>query len=238
MDRYDVDFSVVIARPTTQLGREELSRYHDDLARDVGAYPTRLTSFCWAAPRLGAAGVDEVRRCFSELGYQGLKLHPAQEQCNMDDADVYPFIEVAREFRAPVTVHSQLAVRGCEPWRLLTLAEAFPEVTFIMAHMGGDGGFVQGNQSAQLVKDVPNLILETSTTVTDPWATFLGPAEMLGPERVILGSDAPLHHVALNLLKLDLLDMDDEWRRLMLGGNMQRILAGVREGRAQLVSRI
>jgi predicted TIM-barrel fold metal-dependent hydrolase len=61
---------------------------------------------------------------------------------------------------------------------------------------------------------------------------------MLGPERVILGSDAPLHHVALNLLKLDLLDMDDEWRRLMLGGNMQRILAGVREGRAQLVSRI
>jgi predicted TIM-barrel fold metal-dependent hydrolase len=135
-------------------------------------------------------------------------------------------------------VHSQLAVRGCEPWRLLTLAEAFPEVTFIMAHMGGDGGFVQGNQSAQLVKDVPNIILETSTTVTDPWATFLGPAEMLGPERVILGSDAPLHHVALNLLKLDLLDMDDEWRRLMLGGNMQRILAGVREGRAQLVSRI
>jgi uncharacterized protein len=236
MDSYGVDFSVVIARPTRQLSLAELRQYHDELSDAVSNFADRLTPFCWAAPRLGQAGVDEVRRCFSELGYRGLKLHPAQEQCNMDDAAVYPFIEVAREFNAPTTVHSQLAVRGCEPWRLLTLAEAFPDVTFLMAHMGGDGGFVQGNQSARIVKDFPNIVLETSTTVTDPWATFLGPAQVVGPERVVLGSDAPLHHVALNLLKMDLLEMDDDWRRLMLGGNVQRILAGVRSGVSHLVA--
>src|SRR5437870_789571 len=102
MDRYGVDVSTVLARPTSSLRAEELRDYHDELARDVAKYPDRLTPFCWVAPRLEQAGVDEVRRCLLERGYRGLKLHPAQEMCNMDDADVYPFLEVAREHNAPV----------------------------------------------------------------------------------------------------------------------------------------
>jgi predicted TIM-barrel fold metal-dependent hydrolase len=228
MGRYGVDFSVVVARPTSQLDIEALRAYHDTLAGDVARYPDRLAALCWGAPRLGQAGVDEVERCIAELGFRGLKLHPAQEQCNLDDADVYPLVEVARAHGTLVMAHTQLAVRGSEPWRLVPLAESFPETTFLMAHMGGDGGFQQGMQAAGIAQAVDNIVLETSTTVTDPYATFLGPAKMLGPERVVLGSDAPLHHVALNLLKLDLLEMDRDWRELLLGGTMQRLL-GTRE---------
>jgi predicted TIM-barrel fold metal-dependent hydrolase len=224
MDRFGVDFSVVITRPTDKWSLAELREEHDRLAADVARYPSRLAAFCWAAPRLGKEGVAEVERCFGELGFKGMKIHPAQEQCNMDDEEVYPFLEVAQRYQAPVTVHTQLAVRGCEPWRLVPLAEDFPGITFLLAHLGGEGGFVQTMQSAYLAKAVPNIVLETSTTVTDPYATFLGPAEILGADRVVLGSDAPLHDVALNLLKLDLLEMEPEHRRLILGGNMQRIL--------------
>lgn len=224
MDRDGIDLAVVIARPTEHLRVEELRRLHNRTAEAIARFPGRLVGFCWAAPRLGEAGVDEARRCLRELGYAGIKLHPSQERFNIDDEEVRPYAELARVHGVPVTVHTQLAVRGSEPWRMLPLAEAFPQVTFVMAHLGGDGGMVQTLAAARIAAECPNIAVEVSTTVSDPGATYLGPAELLGPERVLFGSDAPLHQAALNLLKLDLLEMPDEWRALMSGGNLLRLL--------------
>ena len=224
MDRNGIDLAVVIARPTEHLRVEELRVLHDRTAAAVAAEHGRLVGFCWAAPRLGQAGVDEVRRCLRELSYVGIKLHPSQERFNIDDDELFPYAELAREHGVPVTVHTQLAVRGSEPWRLLPLADRFPDVTFVMAHLGGDGGMVQTLAAAKIAAEYPNIAVEVSTTVTDPGATYLGPAQILGPERVLFGSDAPLHQAALNLLKLDLLEMPDDWRALIAGGNLLRLL--------------
>jgi predicted TIM-barrel fold metal-dependent hydrolase len=83
---------------------------------------------------------------------------------------------------------------------------------------------VQSLAAVHIAAECDNIAVEVSTAVTDPWATWQGPAMVLGPERVLLGSDAPLHQVALNLLKIDLLDMPVEWKRLMLGGNLARLV--------------
>lgn len=224
MDRNGIDLAVVIARPTEHLRIEELRALHDRTAEAVAREQGRLVGFCWAAPRLGEAGVVEVRRCLRELGYAGIKFHPSQERFNIDDDELVPYAELAREHGVPVTVHTQLAVRGSEPWRMLPLAERFPDVTFVMAHLGGDGGMVQTLSAAKIAAECPNIAVEVSTTVTDPGATYFGPAEILGPERVLFGSDAPLHQAALNLLKLDLLEMPDAWRALIAGGNLLRLL--------------
>lgn len=224
MDRDGIDLAVVIARPSQHLGVDELRALHDRTAEAIARRPDRLTGFCWATPRLGASGVDEVRRCLRELGYVGIKLHPSQEQFNIDDDEVVPYAGLAREYGVPVTVHTQLAVRGSEPWRMLPLAESFPDVTFVMAHLGGDGGMVQTLAAAKIAAECTNIAVEVSTTVTDPGATYLGPTNILGPERVLFGSDSPLHQPALNLLKLDLVEMPDEWRALISGGNLLRLL--------------
>ena len=224
MDRDGIDLAVVIARPTEHLRIDELRTLHERTAEAIERHAHRLVGFCWAAPRLGVAGVDEVRRCLRDLGYAGIKLHPSQEQFNIDDDEVQPYAACAREYGVPITVHTQLAVRGSEPWRMLPLAERFPDVTFVMAHLGGDGGMVQTLAAAKIAAECPNIAVEVSTTVSDPGATYLGPAELLGPERVLFGSDAPLHQAALNLLKLDLVEMPDEWRALISGGNLLRLL--------------
>jgi predicted TIM-barrel fold metal-dependent hydrolase len=224
MDLYGIDFSVVIARPTQQLNVGDLRALHDSIAAAVATAPGRLAAFCWATPRLGSAGVVEVRRCLSELGYVGMELHGDLEQFNIDDEEVRPLARLASERGVPVSVHTQLAVRGCEPWRLVPLAEDFPDVRFVMGHLGADGGMLQSLAAAKIASRVPNIAVEVSTTVTDPWATFSGPAEILGPERVLFGSDAPLHQPALNLLKMDLLEMPIEWRRAMIGGNVAAML--------------
>jgi uncharacterized protein len=224
MDLYGIDFSVVVARPTTQLDLASLRALHDEIAGAVARGDGRLAAFCWAAPRLGAGGAGEVRRCLGELGYVGVELHGDLEQFNIDDDEVRPIVKVATEHGVPVSVHTQLAVRGCEPWRLVPLAEDFPDTTFLMGHLGGDGGMLQSLAAAKIAARASNISVEVSTTVTDPWATFLGPARLLGPKRVLFGSDAPLHQPALNLLKLDLLEMPTEWRRAMVGGNLAEML--------------
>lgn len=224
MDLYGIDFSIVIARPTQQLSVSGLRALHDSIAAAVATAPGRLAALCWASPRLGSAGVVEARRCLSELGYVGLELHGDLEQFNIDDEEVRPFARLASERGVPVSVHTQLAVRGCEPWRLVPLAEDFPDVRFLMGHLGADGAMLQSLAAAKIASRAPNISVEVSTTVTDPWATFSGPAEILGPERVFFGSDAPLHQPALNLLKMDLLEMPIEWRRAMIGGNLVAML--------------
>lgn len=224
MDQNGVDAAIVIARPSSQLAIIELARLHDTTAAEVGRHRGRLAAFCWAAPRLGPAGIDEARRCLTALGYRGIKLHPAQELFNMDDPDVHGYLALASEFGVPVTVHTQLAVRGAEPWRIVHLARAFPGVQLVLAHLGGDGMMVQTLAAVHIAAEVDNIAVEVSTAVTDPWATFEGPARILGPDRVLFGSNAPLHQPALDLLKLDLLDLPVDWKRAILGGNALRLV--------------
>lgn len=224
MDAYGVDAAVVIARPTSQLDLETLERLHTKTAEAVRAFPNRLRAFCWGSPRLGDAGVTEARRCWEDLDFVGLKLHPAHEQFLLDDPASLALIEAADQRGVPVVVHTDSTVQGAEPWRLTFVAQDFPHTTFIMAHIGGNGSEVQNLSIARLAQTIDNIWLDVSTTVTDPAATFLEPAKILGPERICYGSNAPLHPMAPNLLKMDLLEMDEEWRRKMLGGNLQRLL--------------
>ena len=224
MDRDGIDLALVIARPAEHLRIDELRVLHERTAEAIARHPERLVGSCWAAPRLGQAGLEEVERCLGELRYAGIKLHPSQEQFNIDDDEVLPYAAIAQDHGVPITVHTQLAVRGSEPWRMLSLAERFPDVTFVMAHLGGDGGMVQTLAAAKIAAECPNISVEVSTTVSDPGATYFGPAQILGPERVLFGSDAPVHQAALNLLKLDLVEMPDEWRALISGGNLLRLL--------------
>jgi predicted TIM-barrel fold metal-dependent hydrolase len=224
MDQYGIDFSLVVARPTRQVNAAELRDYHDRLAEAVDAYPNRLRALAWATPRLGVDGVAEAIRCVDELGYVGLKLHPAHEQFLLDDPGSARLIRVAADRGLPVMVHTQITHLGSEPWRLLFVAGDFPETPFLMAHVGGDGSLLQNLSGARLVAEQPNILLEMSTTVTDPGATYPEPAKVLGPERVLFGSNAPIHPPSPNLLKMDVVEVDDAARELMLGGNLFRLL--------------
>jgi predicted TIM-barrel fold metal-dependent hydrolase len=100
---------------------------------------------------------------------------------------------------------------------MVRLAQRHPDVTFVMAHMGRDLQAIQDGSIARLVARVPNIVLESSSTTTDGYGVFQQPAEILGPERIIYGSDAaPFHHPAINLIKVEMLDMPREWRQKIL----------------------
>jgi len=224
MDRHGVDLALVIARPSAQLPLDDLIQLHDRLAADTEPHRARLALAAWASPRFGPQGVQELERTVGTLGFRAIKLHPEQEQFLLDDLAVDQCVEVAAAHGVPVIAHTALAVHGAEPWRLVRLATRHPGVTFVMAHLGADGGMLQSLSAVELAADVDNIMVEGSATVTDPSATYLEPARILGPERVLYGSNEPIHQMALSLLKLDLVNLPPDWRELLAGGNLMRIL--------------
>jgi len=224
MDLHGVDLSLVIARPEGVGVFDDVVRAHDDVAEATTAHPDWLAGAAWVAPRHGERGREELARRLASGAFEAVVLHPEQEQFNLDDTELDAAIAIAQAHGAPVVAHTSLATRGAEPWRLVRLARRFPSVSFVLSHLGGDGGMLQSLEAAKIAGRAPNILVDGSETVTDPFATYLGPALLLGPERVVFASGEPVHQLALGLLKMDLLEFEDDWRRLILGGNLLRIL--------------
>lgn len=223
MDEFGIDISGVLAHPPPMALLEEGAAEHDVIANQIREHPGRLIPWCWATPRWGDAGLAEVRRCIEQLEFRGIVLDPIQESLELDDPALNPLCALAQELDVPIFVETYLEHRGAEPWRLVWLAERYPHVAFIMSHMGGIG-LQQNMTGATLAAQVKNIYMETSCTKSDPFAIFEGPARILGPERVLLGSNSPLHHVALNLLKLDLTGLTPDEKSMIRGLNFLRLM--------------
>jgi len=220
MDACGIDGAVVIAHAWAGWSIEQYRSEHDAIAGEIALYPRRLVGACWADPMLGASAVEELERAVVTLGYRAVKLHPVYQRFVFDAAIVEPIVETARQLAIPIIAHLDLRVPGCEPWRMVRLARKHPDVTFVMAHMGRDVRALQDLSFAFAARDVPNVVLEGSSTATDAYGTFQGPAEVLGYDRVLFAADAgAFHHPAVNLLKLDLLDLDPNTKAHILGLN-------------------
>ena len=85
------------------------------------------------------------------------------------------------------------------PWSIEELAVSFPDVPVVMAHMG-HGNAVYINAAIDIAERRPNVYLETSGM---PMHTKIAEAvERVGTERVMYGSDAPFHHPAVEILRV------------------------------------
>lgn len=224
MDKNGIDMAVVIAHARAGWKIDDYRHEHDLVAEEMAKFPDRLVGVCWADPLLGDEAVEEFDRCVNDLGYIGLKFHPVYQRFPFDGAIIDPLIERAREHNLPVIAHLEPRVNGAEPWRMVRLAQRYPEVIFVMAHMGRNVHTIEDGSIARLAGRVPNIVLEASSTFTDAYGTFQQTAEILGPERILLGTDSgPFHHPAINILKIELLDIPRNWAQLMLSGNAERI---------------
>lgn len=219
MDRFGIDFAIVIAHAWAGWTMDDYRREHDEVAEEIAHFRDRLIGICWADPHLGDAALRECERCVRDLHYCALKFHPPYQRFPFDGALMDPFADLARELGVPIIAHLDAKIGGAEPWRMVRLAQRHPDVTFVMAHMGRDLTAIQDGSIARLVSRVPNIVLEASSTTTDGYGVFQQPAEILGPERIIYGSDAaPFHHPAINLIKLEMLDLPRAWRQSILAG--------------------
>ena len=110
------------------------------------------------------------------------------------------------------------------------IASAYPQVTFIMAHLGS---FASQNWSEHLAaidiaRRYPNVYLETSSVIL--WR-YLEMAAREVPEKLIFGGDGPDGDSRVEIHKIRLMKLPRDVQRKVLGPTVQRLVpSGVGHG--------
>ncbi|NOZ02533.1 MAG: amidohydrolase family protein [Deltaproteobacteria bacterium] len=153
---------------------------------------------------------------------RALKFHPSFQRRPITDESFRPFLELAARRGLPVVVH-------CGRWRevagfelALEAASRYPGVPFVLSHMGGDSAeLVLGAARAIGDNHLQNVYLGTES-IREYWLVQRA-LDIVGPRRVVFGSDHNLNHPASFLAVVEALDISSAERNLVLGGNAKRL---------------
>lgn len=219
MDEAGIEKGVVM----TIVDAPEVNPRALELVADAcAAYPGRLEAFARIHPWYGDEAAALLVRALSELGFKGLKLHPVTTIAHPAGEDTLRLIRIAAAHNAPTLFHC-----GDEPLTtplaIERAAEACPEATIILGHMGG---YFHVDEAIEAAERRPNLLLETSAM---PYPAKIREAvERVGAARVLYASDGPACSPLIEVEKVRLAGLDPEAERLVLGLNAASLLDGVR----------
>lgn len=232
---------------------------NDDFAATIRGYPGRFQAF--AALPLGQPGAaaGELERACTELGLAGGLVFSNINGVYPDAQSFWDLYERADALRAPVFIHPTTPAhpQAFMDYRMVAVAgflfdttlaisrivfsgllERFPNLTFILAHLGGtipyiaermDRAFAAYPECRAHISTPPSQLLKTRCYLDsvnfDPDALRLGVA-FAGPGRLMLGSDYP-HQVgdmprAVRTVKEHI--ADETIRAAVLGGNATALL--------------
>src|SRR4051794_18219446 len=198
----------------------ELRKQNDEVLQALSHWHDRAFGFVYVSPNHVEASLAEIDRCIRDGPMVGVKLWVAR-RANAPELD--PIIARAAELKAVIFQHTWLKITGnlpgeSTPMELAALAARHPGASLICGHTGGD--WERGIRAVRAHKNVA-----VDLAGGDPVA---GITEMavreLGAERVINGSDAGGRSFATQLAKVHGADVPDEAKRLILAGNLKRLL--------------
>lgn len=203
---------------------DEMQEANNEVRRAIERFPSRAFGFVYVNPNHQVASLDEIRRHVRDGPMVGVKLWVARRCC---DSALDPIVALAHDCDAVVLQHTWIKTTGnlpgeSTPHDLACLARRHPDAVFIAAHSGG------GNWEIGLRAfcETPNVYAELSGS--DPTSGFTEMAmRLLGPRRVIFGSDAPGRSFATQLGKVLGASVDDDTKRLILAHNLKKLLAPI-----------
>ena len=163
-------------------------------------------------------------------GYKGVKIHREPNWPLTALLSGHPIFMKAEELGIPVIIHSWHEEEGISEamprlhdayfpvYLMAELGKRHPDTTFIFAHAGGM--WVKAFQAA---KPYPNLCFDMSGF--DPERGIVEKAVgVLGPERVLFGSDAPGRNYVAQMAKVQYADISERDKKLIMGENAIRLL--------------
>ncbi len=219
MEKNGVDQSVICPVKTTDPFFEKQNLYVAEMQKK---YAGKIWGFARIDPNLGRDSEKILLDAVDELHLKGLILHPWEETFAINDKKVFPFMEICREKKLPVLVETGY------PWlshcfQVGSLAEKYPDITFIMSHGG------QFDSSGYALTDVDyvmekydNLVIETSGDYSDEGIENI--PKRLGASRVLFGSHFPWLSTELEIYRIERASLSDEMREAIFYKNAEKIL--------------
>lgn len=212
MDRIGIDRLCI-----NKWNAPDMVQANTDVGMALRKYPDRFTGFAATQPCLGkAATVDELKRCFDELGHIGIKIHNAYETLPLRGMWGLP------EFNATMeAIWEFAAARKCAllcHWKVpMEVIRRYPEATFILAHA------LSVREYAHFYALCPNAYFDTaaSSTLRGNLDYFI---QRVGEDRILYGSDMPMANPAYRLGQVVGTRVPDGTMRKILGENLARML--------------
>lgn len=213
MDEVGIARAVVTTYADVPGPGDALGQLRDAVAR----YPDRLIGFPRMDPRYGRRAVELFARSVRDEGMRGLKLHPVSNLSFPYERTTLALLDRAAELDVPVLIHSGDELL-CTPQEIAEAARQ-TRATILMAHIGG---YQNAHAALEAAVQNDNIRLETSAC---PYPSVIQAAvDQLGAERVVYGSDMPPANPRVELAKIEILDLTDDQREMILGRNIAELV--------------
>jgi uncharacterized protein len=191
------------------------------VARIIARYPGRLIGFAFVHALRDAGRIFQmVEHAARKWSFRGIKIHgheamPTREVC-----------ETAKTLHLPLLL--DVASR---PEVVDMLAPQYPDVNFIIAHLGSNtDDFRAHQQVVYQLSRYPNVFADTSGV--RQYDYLVEAVKRAGPRKLLFGSDGPWLHPGVEIQKIRLLGLPPEKEALILGGNVLRLLGAGGVGRS------
>lgn len=188
----------------------------------------------------GSDIADQVQH-IADLGFKGIKLHPAFQKVKIDGPECCQVYDKAQELNLFISFHTGIHWHRISDYNMLLYDEVayrYPKLRFSMEHMGGYCFFSEALAvmlNNQRSKYAPR-VFAGITSVFDremnkPW--FLSDQQIkdllwqMGEDSSIFGLDFPfnssakIHDAIEHIINMDI---PESAKNAILGGNLERIL--------------
>lgn len=196
LDKFNIDHillsnadSVEVTHAQEIIPAEYQVRQEDSLKRSLSfarRHPGKISVAVWVKP-YGEVIMPE----FEELIKNNLdiikavKIHPFHSKTSPADPKCIPYLELANKYKLAVVSHT--GTSECDhPKYLYEAAKMFPEIPFVMAHMGLGS---DNSEALDLLGKADNLYGDTAWV---PMSTTIEVVKRYGSGKIMFGSDAPI----------------------------------------------
>ena len=221
MDGCGVDKSVLLPIATKPSQQGTINNW----ARSVQEqFPDRIISFGTVHP--DAEDVFEELERIKEIGLRGIKFHPDYQDVFADDEKLFPIYRKCAELGLPVILHAGFDVVSpdcihCMPHMGARIIEEIPELTLILAHLGG----------CDCWDDVEKYLVGKNVYFDTAFIDGLISDEQAlrifrnhGTDKILFASDCPWHSPSREKAMLERLPLTEEEREDISHRNAEKLL--------------
>ena len=229
MDSEGIDISVILNIGWTT--HELCVETNDYIMESVSRFPKRLVGFGSVQPRFTDPAIKEMERCVRG-GIRGIgEIRPDVQQFNLLDKESEKcFVDFLIEHGLILLTHSSEPVGhqyqgkgSVTPEILYPFITNYPDLKIVCAHWGGGLPFYALMPEVQ--KAMENVFFDSAASpfLYSP-QIYTQVIDLVGPEKILFGTDYPLLKPGRLLSEIDSLGLSDEARRMILADNAKNLL--------------
>lgn len=168
--------------------------------------------------------LEELERIV-QLGLKGVKLHPDYQNFMVSETRMFPIYSKIQELGLPLAVHSGYDPVSpdcihCPPKELRKVADEFPKLKIIAAHMGGA---YESEDAVKYLADKKNVYVDTAVMCefldSD---SFRAMVKKFGADRIFFATDLPWANAPSIMEIIENSGLEDEEKEKIYHKNAER----------------